>query len=94
MIMKFWVIAAAFAFATPAVAQSVYHQGYTRQNGTYVQPHYQSAPNSTRMDNYSTRGNVNPYTGQAGTVNPYASPSYGSGRSSSGSNPYGSMYGR
>ena len=23
------------------------------------------------LDNYSTKGNVNPYTGQAGTVDPY-----------------------
>lgn len=42
-------------------------QGYTNNNGTYVQPHYQSNPNATRQDNWSTRGNVNPYTGQPGT---------------------------
>ena len=41
-----------------AMAQSVYHQGYTNRNGTYVQPHYQSAPNNTRADNWSSQGNV------------------------------------
>jgi hypothetical protein len=46
-------------------------QGYERSNGTYVQPHYQSNPNGSTHDNYGTRGNVNPYTGQAGTRNPY-----------------------
>lgn len=45
-------------------------QGYERSNGTYVAPHYQSNPNGSTYDNYGTRGNVNPYTGQAGTRNP------------------------
>ena len=41
--------------------------GYTRSNGTYVAPHYQTNANATRDDNYSTRGNTNPHTGIAGT---------------------------
>jgi len=41
--------------------------GYTRNNGTYVQPHQQTNPNNTQLDNYGTRGNTNPYTGQPGT---------------------------
>ena len=45
-------------------------EGYTRQNGTYVAPHYETNPNSTQTDNYSTRGNVNPYTGAYGTRTP------------------------
>jgi hypothetical protein len=46
-----------------------YHwvEGYTRRNGTYVQGHYQTNPNDTRNDNYSTRGNINPWTGEPGT---------------------------
>lgn len=43
-------------------------RGYTRRDGAYVSPHYQTNPNSTRNDNWSTRGNVNPYTGKAGTL--------------------------
>ena len=46
-------------------------QGHMRKNGTDVQPHQQTNPNSTRMDNYGTKGNVNPYTGQPGTKDPY-----------------------
>lgn len=57
-------------FAGGASAQT-YYQGYMRPNGTYVQPHFQTAPNNSRLDNWSTRPNVNPYTGQMGTVNPY-----------------------
>ena len=48
-----------------------YVSGYARKDGTYVQPHYQTNPNSTKLDNYSTQGNSNPYTGKAGTVDPY-----------------------
>ena len=43
-------------------------KGYTRKNGTYVAPHYRTAPNSTNRDNFSTRGNSNPYTGRSGYV--------------------------
>ena len=46
-------------------------RGYTTQSGAYVQPHYRTNPNNTPMDNYSTRGNVNPYTGNVGTRSPY-----------------------
>ncbi|WP_194164394.1 hypothetical protein [Lacisediminimonas profundi] len=60
--------------ASSTFAADVQHQGYVRNHGTYVQPHMQTAPDSSRLNNYSTQGNVNPYTGQAGTVNLY--PSY------------------
>jgi len=58
-----------------AIAQSksssdVYVRGYTRKDGTVVPGHYRSAPNSTNRDNFSTRGNTNPYTGKKGWVNP------------------------
>ena len=36
--------------------------GYYRTDGTYEQPHWRSSPNNTIYDNWSTRGNVNPYT--------------------------------
>ena len=42
-------------------------KGYYKSNGTYVQPHYRSSPNSTTSDNWSTSGNTNPYTGEKGT---------------------------
>lgn len=45
--------------------------GYTRSNGTYVAPSHATNPNGTKLDNWSTKGNVNPYTGQAGTKSPY-----------------------
>ena len=66
-------VAALVLSASAAMAQN-YHSGYVRRDGTYVAPHYQSAPDNSRTNNYSAQGNVNPYTGQAGTVNPYAQP--------------------
>jgi hypothetical protein len=58
----------------------VYVQGYTRKDGTYVQPHYRSNPDGNPYNNYSSKGNYNPYTGEAGTVLP--NPYYGGGTQS------------
>ena len=66
------VVLALLLTTVTAFAQDVYVQGYYRSDGTYVQPHYRSAPNNTTLDNWSTMGNINPYTGQAGTKDPYA----------------------
>ena len=65
---------AALLVSSSVFAADVHHNGYIRRDGVYVPPHYQTAPNNTRMDNYGTQGNYNPYTGQAGTVNPYTQP--------------------
>lgn len=45
----------------------VYVRGYYRSNGTYVAPHYRSDPDGYRLNNWSSKGNVNPYTGKKGT---------------------------
>ena len=75
----------AFLFVTTFSFAQVSVRGYYRSNGTYVQGYYRTTPNTTRNDNYSTIGNVNPYTGSYGTkpadsyyVTPstYSSPSY------------------
>jgi hypothetical protein len=42
-------------------------RSYYRKDGTYVQGYRATDPNNTTHDNYSTVGNVNPYTGKAGT---------------------------
>ena len=41
--------------------------GHFKKNGTYVKGHMKSSPNATVIDNFSTYGNKNPYTGKAGT---------------------------
>lgn len=50
--------------STTAVADHV--NGYTKKDGTYVQPYERSHANSTQKDNYSYDGNTNPYTGKTG----------------------------
>lgn len=50
--------------------------GYTTRNGTYVAPHYRSTSDGNRYNNYSTRGNYNPYTGAKGYTNPYKPRTY------------------
>lgn len=46
---------------------------YKPSTGSYIQPHYRSSPNRSRYDNYSTKGNYNPYTGKKGYTSPYKS---------------------
>ncbi|MFG6467537.1 hypothetical protein [Roseateles sp. BYS87W] len=48
--------------------------GYTKKDGTYVAPHHATNPNDSKRDNYSTKGNTNPYTGKDGTVDPAKKP--------------------
>ena len=58
-------------FATSAFAGDVWVDGYFRKDGTYVPGHYRTRPNKNIWDNYSTKGNINPYTGKKGYVDPY-----------------------
>jgi hypothetical protein len=57
-------------YGTGSNPNSHYVNPYTRDNGTQVPGHYQTNPNSTQTDNYGSRPNVNPYTGQTGTHRP------------------------
>ncbi|WP_159468308.1 hypothetical protein [Dyadobacter sp. 3J3] len=60
-----------------------YNSGYQKSNGTVVQPHYKTQQNQTNLDNYSTQGNVNPYTLENGTkAKDYSidASNYGSGK--------------
>jgi len=41
-------------------------KGYFKSNGTYVAPHYRTKANSQTYDNWSSKGNTNPFTGKKG----------------------------
>jgi hypothetical protein len=41
--------------------------GYTRKDGTHVNAHERTTADGTKTNNWTTKGNVNPYTGKAGT---------------------------
>lgn len=42
-------------------------KGHVKKDGTYVQPHNATNPNNTQRDNWSSKPNVNPYSGKPGT---------------------------
>ena len=46
-------------------------RGYIKRDGTYVAPSRATNPNSTKIDNWSTKGNFNPYSGKAGSKSPF-----------------------
>jgi len=46
-------------------------RGYFKpSSGRYVMPSYRTSPNKYKFDNYSTKGNYNPYSGKKGYVSP------------------------
>jgi hypothetical protein len=53
---------------TTAVFADVWVNGYQRSDGTYVKGHWRSDPDGNFWNNYSTKGNINPYTGKEGTI--------------------------
>ena len=62
-----WILLFAVGLLGSVADAQVRVRGYTRQDGTYVKPHYRSKPDGNFDNNWSTAGNVNPYTGKIGT---------------------------
>ncbi|MCW2412957.1 hypothetical protein M2345_002716 [Sphingobium sp. B8D3D] len=67
-------LAVVMSMACGADARSVRVKPYFKKDGTFVQGHMRTSPNRTQYDNWSTRGNFNPYTGQEGRKDPYPLP--------------------
>lgn len=53
--------------SVPIFAKDVYVNGYYNKSGKYVEQHYRSGSNYSKSDNWTTNGNVNPYTKEKGT---------------------------
>jgi hypothetical protein len=49
-------------FHSSCIYAGVSVRGYYRSNGTYVSPHMRSNPDGNFYNNWSTVGNINPYT--------------------------------
>lgn len=62
------ILICAAVLAVPVLAKST--RGYIKKDGTFVAPHQSSNPNHTQRDNWSSKGNTNPYTGKDGTREP------------------------
>lgn len=71
--IKFIIVVCCFYLLLPSLSfgQDVPVRTSLRKNGAYVQPHRRTAPDSSRLNNYSTKGNTNPYTGKAGGKDPF-----------------------
>ena len=55
-----------------ASTQSIYVSPYVKSNGTYVGGHHRSKADGNFYNNWTTKGNVNPFTGSRGTrISPY-----------------------
>lgn len=54
-------------FISSPAAADVFVKGYFRKDRTYINSHYRSNSDGFFYNNWSTKGNVNPYTGRAGT---------------------------
>ena len=67
---KFFLSLALACSLTTLVSAQVHQRGYAKHNGTYVEPTERTRPNRTNQDNYSNKGNVNPYNGNVGTAQP------------------------
>jgi hypothetical protein len=65
-----WLLALVASSGHAFAATDHYVRGYTSRSGTFVMPHRQTNPNGTKLDNWSTTGNVNPYNGTRGTRRP------------------------
>lgn len=67
----FTLLLFALALATPtiALAKGGSHsvRGHVTKKGTYVQPHRATNPDNSKANNWSKKGNTNPYTGKEGT---------------------------
>lgn len=51
-------------------------RGYFKPStGKWIEPHFRSSPNQYRWDNWSSWGNINPYTGKRG-YRTYQEPSW------------------
>jgi hypothetical protein len=58
-----------YGYGTGSSSHSEYVHGYTKKNGTHVDGYHRTVGNGTQKDNYSAKGNVNPWTGKVGTKN-------------------------
>lgn len=72
-------LAILFLLSCSTFSYAKYVRGYTTKSGKYVSGYYRSNKNKTVTDNYSYKGNYNPYTGKKGTnkyTNSKSSPYY------------------
>ncbi|PEJ32291.1 hypothetical protein CN689_14270 [Peribacillus butanolivorans] len=60
------LLSVSFSYSKPVDAATFVH-GYLKKDGTYVRSHFRSDADNSFYNNYSTYGNINPFTGERGT---------------------------
>ena len=48
----------------------IYINSYTKKDGTIVKGYYRSLPDKNKLNNWSAKGNINPFTGKNGYEKP------------------------
>lgn len=61
---RLWPFQSSSSYSNPGWSWT---NGYTRKNGTYVAPYRHTNADPYFGNNWSTRGNINPFTGRRGT---------------------------
>ena len=69
-ILAIILVLMSFSISTSEARTTRVKSGITK-TGTYRPPHLRTSPNKTKIDNWSTKGNVNPFTGKKGTKKAY-----------------------
>jgi len=59
-----------YSAPAPSYSPPVRVERHNRRSGALVEPHRRTAPDASKMNNYGTKGNYNPYTGKEGTREP------------------------
>ena len=58
--MRFIIISIIAAFISTMAMADTWVNGYTRSDGTHVQGHWRSSPDSSHNNNWSTKGTQTP----------------------------------
>lgn len=80
--MKCLLLVVSFSLVLLSVsfARDDYVKPHVTQDGQHVAGHHRTSPTNRKLDNYSTQGNYNRYTGEIGKRAPYAINPYSSHR--------------
>ncbi len=55
-----------YGYGTGSKSESNYVHGYSKKDGTYVEPYHRTTRDATKNNNYSTYPNYNPWNGETG----------------------------
>lgn len=67
-ILKLFFLLFLIVLTSYVEARDVSVRSYTRKDGTHVRGHYRTSPDRRINNNWSTEGNINPYTGKYGHI--------------------------